>query len=179
MRAFLTRFARALARVSADRRGAVAPLYALLVVPLVISVGAGVDLSREVSARNNLQDATDSAGLAMGRLPSSTDPATLQTKAGQWVVADATDKALGPITVTASAASGIVDIDATSTVTTSIMGMLGVKTMPVHAHSTAKYGIGHVEVALVLDNTGSMADDNKLTSLISAAKSLVSPSPRR
>ena len=38
---------------------------------------------------------------------------------------------------------------------------------------TAKWGTSRLRVALVLDNTGSMADNGKMTALISATKSLL------
>lgn len=47
-----------------DRRGVVAIMFALLVIPLLLTVGAGVDLTRATTFRTALQGAADSAALA-------------------------------------------------------------------------------------------------------------------
>jgi Flp pilus assembly protein TadG len=52
-------------RLARDRRGNVAITFALVGVLLILLVFAGVDLSNAFAARNSLQDATDSAALAV------------------------------------------------------------------------------------------------------------------
>src|SRR6185437_5532839 len=59
---------------------------------------------------------------------------------------------------------------------TYLLGLLpgqAFQTLPVSASSTAKWGSNRLRVALVLDNTGSMAESGKMTALISATKSLL------
>jgi hypothetical protein len=51
---------------------------------------------------------------------------------------------------------------------------VGINTFNVAASATTKWGLNHVEVALVLDNTGSMQRNSKLGTLISSAQTLVS-----
>jgi hypothetical protein len=53
------------------------------------------------------------------------------------------------------------------------MGIMGYKQLTVSDSSTVKWGSQRLRVALVLDNTGSMADDGKMTALKSATKSLL------
>ncbi|MGB7259318.1 MAG: pilus assembly protein TadG, partial [Pseudolabrys sp.] len=50
---------------------------------------------------------------------------------------------------------------------------LGYKTITVTASSTAKWGSTRLRVGLVLDNTGSMAQDGKITALKTATKNLL------
>ena len=164
---------RLLRRFKGDRKGAIAPIFALVAVPLILAAGVGIDVSRVVSSRNNLQDALDAAALALGRMPSSTPLATLKQQAQYWVSANLADKNIGTVTVNVAVANGVIDVSGTSTIPTAVVGLMGVQTLPVAGHSTVQYNLSHIELALVLDNTGSMADDNKLTSLQSAASSLV------
>ena len=48
----------------ADRRGTTALLFGLLLVPIVVAVGAGFDLTRDTTFRSALQAAADQAALA-------------------------------------------------------------------------------------------------------------------
>ena len=58
--------ARLLRAVMGSQRGGVVILWALATVPIVIGVGAAVDLSRAYMARSRLAFALDAAGLAAG-----------------------------------------------------------------------------------------------------------------
>jgi Flp pilus assembly protein TadG len=163
----------ALRRLVRDRRGALSPIFGLMIVPVIIGVGAAVDVGRAVSSRNNLQDAVDATVLALAHLPTTTPAATLETDAQIWLSANVTDRNLGPLHVTVTPTAGQLSVSATSTVSTTMAQVAGVSSIPISASSTVKWGLSHVELALVLDNTGSMSASNKLPTLISAASSLV------
>ncbi len=164
-----------LAAFGRDRRGAIAPIFALVAIPLVLAAGVGIDVSRVVSARNNLQDALDAAALAVGRLPSNTPIATMKQTAQYWVTANLSDKNLPSVTpqVVVDTAAGQIDLSASVVIPSAVVGLMGVQSLPVKGHATIKYGTSHVELALVLDNTGSMSQDNKLQSLKDASNQLV------
>jgi Flp pilus assembly protein TadG len=51
-------------RLGADQRGVTAVTFGLLLVPILVSVGAGVDLTRDTTFRTALQSAADSAAIA-------------------------------------------------------------------------------------------------------------------
>jgi hypothetical protein len=53
---------------------------------------------------------------------------------------------------------------------TIFMSILGIKTLTVTGTATSKWGSVRLRLALVLDNTGSMADDNKIGALKTATK---------
>ena len=53
------------------------------------------------------------------------------------------------------------------------MGLMGVSTMKVAVDSQVKWGNTRMRVALVLDNTGSMADAGKMPALITATNNLL------
>jgi Flp pilus assembly protein TadG len=129
-----------------------------------------------MSNRNNLQDALDAAALAVAHLPSNSSQATITATAQAWLNANTRNTSLGAVTLTTTMGTQQVDLVASSTINT-MLGSLGsfggLSQLPVTAHSTVKWGLNHIELALVLDNTGSMSQDNKLSSLQSAASSLV------
>ena len=165
----------ALQRLWTDRRGAIAPMVAVSLVPLLISVGVAVDVGRLVASRSSLQDATDAANLALARMPATTPTSVLQAKAKEWILANVTDPAIRSSLVVDAPqrTTGEIKLSTNGQMATSFSGLLGVSTMQVFGNSTVKYGTSHIELALVLDNTGSMAADGKLDALKSASKSLV------
>ena len=59
-----------LRRFGADRRGGVAMIFGLAIIPLFAAIGLAVDAGRGVMVRSKLSNAIDSAGLA-GGAPSS------------------------------------------------------------------------------------------------------------
>jgi hypothetical protein len=64
-------------------------------------------------------------------------------------------------------------VKATDVVKTDFMGILGITKIDVGVESQVKWGITRLRVALVLDNTGSMADDGKMDALKTATKNML------
>jgi uncharacterized protein YegL len=65
-------------------------------------------------------------------------------------------------------------LSGTATLPTNFLGLLGYSQLTITANATATWGNTRLRVALVLDNTGSMADDGKMTALQTAAHGLLS-----
>jgi len=99
------------ARFFADRKGGVAPLLALGIIPLVAGVGASIDYSRASSARAAMQAAGDAAALMLARSASNLTPNQMQSSATAYFMANFTNprrrKAFRsqPLTVKGSPAS--------------------------------------------------------------------------
>jgi Flp pilus assembly protein TadG len=163
---------RPVAELFRDRRGSVATIFAVAMVPVTIAAGIGIDMARASSNRANLQDALDATALAVAHLPPTTPQATLEAKARGWLNANLNNPSLGTIVLKAVPSTGQVVLTASTTVPTTLTAIAGYKTVPISATSTVKWGLGHVEVALVLDNTGSM-QGVKLSRLKDAAEDLV------
>lgn len=155
-----------------DRDGSVATIFAVAMVPVVIAAGIGIDLARATASRGNLQDALDATALAVAHLPANTPQQTIDAKARAWLLANLNNPALGTITLTTVPTNGQVVLTASTNVPTTLTAIAGYRQVPISATSTVKWGLGHVEVALVLDNTGSMSGA-KLSRLKTAAASLV------
>ena len=100
----------------------------------------------------------------------------LQTQANSYFKALFTRPEATGLTVNATFTNtngNQVVVTATANVKTNFMNLMGFSTMQVAADSQVKWGNSRLRVALVLDNTGSMADDGKMPALITAAKTLL------
>ena len=170
---FAQRLRRGLGRLFRTREGSVATIFAIAMVPVMLAAGVGLDMSRAMQNRQNLQDALDSTALALAHLPSGTTQTVLDQKAAAWLNANLNANQLGTVTLVVHASTSQIVLDASAAVPTTLTAIAGYRSLPITAHSTVSWGVGHVEVALVLDNTGSMAQHSKMTNLISSAKTLV------
>ncbi|MER2534517.1 MAG: TadE/TadG family type IV pilus assembly protein [Rhizobiaceae bacterium] len=161
-------------RFISDRSGNYAILTSVAALPLLLSVGFGVDYSRQVSARSHLQELADSAALAMV-ISGETDKEKLTAIAEEFIESNKHVKRLDTVTIASLEPTDTdVDIDLVTRIPTYFMGLVNVDTMEVNASALAKRAVtGSVEVALVLDNTESMNYDNKIGTLKTAATNLV------
>ena len=156
----------------ANRQGSVATVAALAMIPLLIAAGAGIDLSRTLTARSSVQDALDATALALAHLPTGTTQQVLQTKGQQWMTANMLNKNVSTYKLTVTPSKGQIYLQVDGKVPTTLSAIAGITEMPIKSTSTVKWGLSHVEIALVLDNTGSMAG-TKLETLKTAATDLV------
>jgi Flp pilus assembly protein TadG len=144
-----TRHRYAIRRFAADTRGNVALLFGLLVVPLALGAGIGVDYSRAANMRASLQSTVDSAALAgAAAYTSSASVSSAQSLASGYVTkgaaAVATQITLGTPTVTpgTQTSGGAVTaytmtVTASATVPTTLMALV-MSTMTINATATAK-----------------------------------------
>ena len=172
----VARFRRVLSRFRLAERGNVAITFALATLPIVGFVGSAVDFSQANSVKVALQSALDSTALMLAKNAATVTNSQLQSDANQYFLAlftrpDATNVAI-KATYTADGGSAVV-VDGTVDVPTSFLGIIGFNSLTVGGSSTTKWGSSRLRVALVLDVTGSMAWDGKMTALKSATKSLL------
>jgi Flp pilus assembly protein TadG len=160
MTALIARLRRFIAR----REGNTAIIFGLAAIPVVVAAGMAVDVTRAYMVKERLSAALDAASLAVGS-EGSLSASQLQTELTNYFFANYPSTALGyNITVqpvdTASDPNGnlaatIVNYQAQATVDMSFMSLVGVPNITVTAKAQTHRGYG-LEVALVLDNTGSM-----------------------
>ncbi len=168
-------------RFGAAHQGNVAIIFALALIPLVSLVGAAVDYSRANKARSSMQAALDSTALMLSRDLSQGTITTsdIQAKASIYFAALYNSKEATGVSVAASYTAGsgssgsTVVLTGSGTIATDFMRLAGVPNMNFGTSSTAAWGSSLLRVALVLDNTGSMANHNKIGALQTAAKNLV------
>jgi Flp pilus assembly protein TadG len=177
----ISRLGRELARFAGAEQGNIAVIFAIALLPILSFVGAAVDYSRAVRAQSSMQAALDSAALMLSKDLSSGAITTsqLSTKATAYFNGLFTDKGVLPnatvaATYTASTSMGsTIQLTGDGTYTTTFMKIAGFPTLDINTTSTSAWGLVRMRVAMVLDVTGSMADDGKMAAMQSAAKNLV------
>jgi Flp pilus assembly protein TadG len=171
-----TKFRSALRAFRVAHAGNVAITFALATLPIIAMVGFAVDYSRANAVKAAMQAALDSTALMISKEAATDTNTQLQTNAQKYFLAlfarpDATN-----VTVTANFTTDggtSVVVNGATDVPTSILAAIGYGVITVSGSSTARWGSNLLRVALVLDNTGSMADAGKMTALQSATKSLL------
>lgn len=155
------------------KRGNVTVIVALAMIPTVATVGGGIDFGRAISARAHLQDAADSAAIAAA-LNSTGVLANQKTAAGSAFTANiantelSTVGATGELTTTTTNNVQIMVFDAKASMPTYLLGLVGMDKIDITAQAKAGVTINSAEIAFVLDNTGSMAQNSKMTYLKSS-----------
>jgi Flp pilus assembly protein TadG len=160
---------------SRARAGNVAIIFSLAIVPVVGGIGAAVDYSTANSNRTSMQKALDSTALALAKLMPLTQ-AELDSKGWQIFSANLgalkVDMPQSGLKIT-TPITGKIHLVATGQYTPQMSGFVGVQAFPVGATSEVQWGMKKLELALALDNTGSMEEDNKMVELKKAAKNLL------
>jgi Flp pilus assembly protein TadG len=155
-----------------DAGGNVALLFALSLVPLLIGVGVAVDYGRALIVHERMQEAADAAGLAIGSWV-GLSPDDMKTKAQQYFDANYPASTLGTVGALSVSVDGSdIKVNVSGQVPTTFMQLANITTVDVGASATIAVGMGTVEVALALDNSGSMSG-SKISSLKTAAADLV------
>lgn len=168
--ALLTRFRR-------EEDGSIIMFSLFLFILMVIIGGMAVDLMRFETRRVELQGTLDTATLAATNLSQTVDSETLVR---DFMEKRGYDPDLVDVTVDATflgtdsdvLVSRRVDASYDLTVKTFFMHMLDIPTLSTTTGSAAFQGVQNVEIALVLDISGSM-DGSKIAALKDAAKSFV------
>ena len=158
--------------------GNVVITFALATVPIIGLVGAAVDYSRASSARVALQSALDSAALMLSKDAPNLNEAQLKEKAGQLFKAlfnrtEVRDVTVNPVLSKPQTGSFKLDIEASGKIDASFTRVFGAHETTLSSNAQIQWGIKRLEVALALDNTGSMAGSGKMTELKKAVKTLL------
>jgi Flp pilus assembly protein TadG len=159
--------------------GNVAMIYGLALVPLTLATGGGLDYARAVVVEAAMNDALDSAALAVASAKGLSQT-QMQTLAQQYFDANyhqSSDYGR-PVAVTVTKSGQTVTVSTSCDMPTTMLRVAGYANWTVKASSTVTYGQTKLWVALVLDNTGSMSDSDrtgltKMSALKSASHSLL------
>ena len=162
-------------RFRAELQGSVSLMFAFAALVLIAAVGAAMDYSRAANVQSSLQRAVDGAALlaAKNNRDMSGSPMS-DAAATDFLRKTFTGDKISDLNAKVTFMSDRVQVDATAIVPTTLMNVLGIKTMPVAGRSEALFGDTKAEIVLVLDNTGSMNQANKLPTLKLAAKNFLS-----
>ena len=165
-------------RFLADQRAGVAPIFALALVPMVGLVGAAVDFSRGNAARTAMQASLDATALIMSRDAPGMSDEEITNKAtslfnAQFDRPEVVNPQVTAVLKTPQQGSFILDVSVSGTVSTTFTRVLGYEKLDISSSAQVKWGVKKLELALVLDNTGSMSSNGKMTELKTAAKNLL------
>jgi Flp pilus assembly protein TadG len=179
IRRLMGRLRTGLCKFSVAKGGNVMLTFGLAIVPIFGFVGLAVDYTRASSARTAMQAAADSMALMLSKDAPNLTQQQLNANAVNYFNAlftrpEATNVTVTPTFSTPQAGSFKLVVNATAQVPTTFMKVFNLNYVSLDTSSEVAWGIKKLEVALALDNTGSMAQSQKMTNLKLAAHNLLS-----
>jgi Flp pilus assembly protein TadG len=160
--------------------GSVAVQFALLALPLCILAFGLMDVNRATVAKQQLQDALDAATLLAARTTTATTDTALTAVGKPALQSNLTNLSGATLSSANFSLSGsYINSTATISMTPIVANLWMNGNMNITATSQVVRTMDDLEVALVLDNTGSMASPlgststSKISALQSASQSLV------
>lgn len=158
-------------RAFRDEESGVLVAFGVFFILMILMIGGiGVDLMRFEFTRTSLQSTLDRAVLAAADLDQKLDPQGVvedyfaKSQMGDYLSSVIVDQGLNYKEVSATAE---IEMD------TQLIHMLGIQSLNAPAAGTAAESVDGVEISLVLDMSGSMGDNNRLSNLKVAAKDFV------
>ena len=146
-------------RFRTDRSGATAALFGLAIIPVMGFAGAALDYGRASANKAQLQQAVDAAALGLTKEHATANKHQLERHGRQIVRTQLKDaKGLSAETVTVDRTAKTIRVAVSVRMRTAFMGLLGFSALDIASEAEAAWGTPDIELALVLDNTGSMAE---------------------
>lgn len=152
---------RLLSSFASDRRGNIAVIFALALLPMLSFVGAAIDYSMAARAKVKLTSALDTAVLVatakteITKSASTAQSDALNTFTGQLAALSMSSTSV-TINVVDSVTTRTASGTATATMTTYFMGIFGYNTLGISASSTAAASLpAYIDFYVLLDNSPS------------------------
>ena len=149
------------------------------IIPLTAVIGGGLDVARANLAQSRLSQACDAAALAGRRAMSNEDIETAKPEATKFFNFNFPQNYMGTAAFTpviTKPDTGTVKVAAATTVPTTIMKIFGHASIPIKVDCDATQNFDNLDIVLVLDVTGSMANnlsgEQKIVSLRKAVMAL-------
>lgn len=177
-----SRICQTLARFGEDRGGAVAVIFALSIFMLGGVVALAVDASRAYSLSQHVAAVLDSAGMAAAKALDTEDvtDADLQKRAQAYFDSNTLDLSVPNVTfsefrVTPDRDKATVKAEVRVHMPTSFAQVIGIPTVDFEKSTLVEYRSKRIELAMVLDVTGSMCMPScaKLDGLKAAANDVI------
>ncbi|MGA8998539.1 MAG: pilus assembly protein TadG-related protein, partial [Pseudolabrys sp.] len=149
---------------------------AVVAVPVMAAVGMAVDYSRVNADRTAFQVALDATALMLSKNAATESHDSLQSQATNTFNSLYSRPEVTDVTVTptyTSAGGSKLTLNGTAVVHTNFLGVIGISQVDISAMSVSTWGNTRLRVALVLDNTGSMASAGKIDALKIASHNLL------
>jgi len=150
-----------------DHTAATAIIFAMSMPMFIAAAGIAVDLAQAYNIKTRLGNAVDKAALAAGSTTGSLSD--IEAQVYRFIEANYQEDRLGETyDIEVTFGDGTVRVAASARVPTTFMRILGQDYVDVSQETIVKRELAGVEVALVLDVTGSMAGNN-ITALRTAS----------
>lgn len=160
-----------LGSLARDTRGGLAPFFAISIIPLIAFVGIGTDTARGYILKSRLSYALDAAGLAGGRvIYSENRDADIQMYFDANFPPGYMDAEVDGPYFTVNADNTVVTLDASATLDTTFLRVLGIQDMTVNASTEVTVQTYMLDVVLSMDVSGSMGSSAGSTTRIAAAR---------
>lgn len=164
-----------ISRFLKDTSGNLGMMFAIGAIPLLLAGGAAIDMIRANNTQTILRGAADAAALAGATSGKVDNQAFLNKIVKDYLTAnDAIGalKSVSKISQSVDTGTATFKVQITGKIDTMFMSLADIKTIDIGATAEVNLGLQSLEMALVLDNTGSMSGQ-KITDLKSSAKELV------
>ena len=155
-----------LKRFLRDEKASVGMIFGLTIIPLMGLTGASVDYARASMVRLDLQSAVDATALALAKDAVTMTPAQVNARAqavfeGNW------NNRFGSnlLALTVARTTDRFTVEARVKLDNVIMQIVGLPSIEIATNGVSGWGVNKIEIALVLDNTGSMGWSNKMQEL--------------
>jgi Flp pilus assembly protein TadG len=168
--AFRHRLALSTHRFAGDEEGAIIAWFLFMVIGTVLAVGLAIDTMQTEVRRSFLQNLTDRAILAAADLEQERDA---EAVVRDYFTRSGLDGSLVEIETDLASSAKVVSASMQEDVETIFLDWVGIETLPAPAGGTATESVTNVEISLVLDISGSMRFDDRITPLREAAKNFV------
>jgi Flp pilus assembly protein TadG len=171
VKSFLMSTASNLREFADDQSGSILQMTGLSIIPLMLAAGVGIDMARINFTHQKLSSGLDAGALAAATMVGKTE-AQMQTEAQAYLNRNFVNG--DTVTILSSKLTNSttsVVFEATARVPTTIMKLAGTDYVDVKLSSEVTKSGESVEVALLLDNTGSMSPS--MSSLKTASKKFV------
>ncbi len=152
--------------------GVIAITFGLAIPAIIAAVGLSVDMAQAYLVHDRLARSLDASALAAAS--SSGDQETISQRFEDFFNANYPYSSLGePYDLQLEIDDQVLTVSAKADVNTKFMRIFGYDTITVSTQSQVKRETRGIEVALVMDNTGSMSSNNNIGALRTAARNFV------
>jgi Flp pilus assembly protein TadG len=162
------------ASLAGDRSGAVAIVLAVSLATLTILAGLAVDAGRAHLVKGRLAAALDAGALAGGRVLGSGDPVgDAKMFYHSNLAGGLSGVTLSDPVVSIGSDQMSLSMSATASVPTTFLKIAGRNSLDISVSNTVRRVNYGMELALIMDNTGSMDANGKMVALRAAATDLI------
>ncbi|MYZ46377.1 TadE/TadG family type IV pilus assembly protein [Propylenella binzhouense] len=160
--------------IFSNESGNVGIIFAFSAIPLIGLMGGAVDVTRQQRYKAEIANAMDAAAIALARQPAMKKPEAdaFVNRYVESVIGKPDASVHLPGFETEKTESGYV-VSVEATMDTAFLPLLGFATLPIDLTTEVASSAGKYEIALALDNTGSMAQNGKIQALRKSAGELV------